>query len=176
MFFKRLKKNFLFFGSSYNSNLTPIRCINSASRLFGANQVNDALITSIEEIYSKKWLGEYWVAGQNVGVESVVDWYYISCKNNSCSCKRKVTENGGMMYCGSCKSSWHEGVVRYKVLVRVADESGDVPMLIWDRECEESVGLLAGDLKAKYRDRNKSISPEFGCLRGMSMLFQFVFL
>nr|GMC86853.1 replication protein A 70 kDa DNA-binding subunit B-like [Ipomoea batatas] len=81
---------------SYNSNLTPLRCIDSASRLSGANLVNDALITSIEEIYSKKWLGEYWVA------------------------------------------------------IRVADESGDAPMLIWDRECEELVGLSAGDLKAKY--------------------------
>nr|GLL25684.1 replication protein A 70 kDa DNA-binding subunit B-like [Ipomoea trifida] len=38
------------------------------------------------------------------------------------------------MYCGGCKGSWHEGVVRYK--------------------------------------GNKSISPEFGCLRGMSMLFR----
>nr|GMC80490.1 replication protein A 70 kDa DNA-binding subunit B-like [Ipomoea batatas] len=135
---------------SYNSNLTPLRCIDSAFRLSGANLQ----------------LGEYWVAGQNVGVESVVDWYYISCKNNSCSCKRKVTENGGMMYCGSCKSSWHEGVVRYKVLVRVAaDESGDVPMLIWDRECEESVGLLAGL-------GNKSSPLELASLRGMSMFFR----
>nr|GMC91041.1 replication protein A 70 kDa DNA-binding subunit B-like [Ipomoea batatas] len=41
------------------------------------------------------------------------------------------------MYCGGCKGSWHEGVVRYKVIVHVADDSGDAPMLIWDRECAE---------------------------------------
>nr|GMC84958.1 replication protein A 70 kDa DNA-binding subunit B-like [Ipomoea batatas] len=78
---------------SYNSNLTPLRCIDSASRLSGANL-----------------------------------------------------------------SSWHEGVVRYKVIVRGADESGDAPMLIWDQECEELVGLSAGDLKAKYPKGNKSYS------------------
>nr|GMC82736.1 replication protein A 70 kDa DNA-binding subunit B-like [Ipomoea batatas]GMC90822.1 replication protein A 70 kDa DNA-binding subunit B-like [Ipomoea batatas] len=76
------------------------------------------------------------------------------------------------MYCGGCKSSWHEGVVRYKVIVRVADESGDAPMLIWDRECEELVGLSAGDLKAKYPKGNKSIPLELASLRGMSMFFR----
>lgn len=81
-------------------------------------------------------LGEYQVARRIVDVESVVDWYYI----------RKVTEKGGM-YCGGCKSQWHEGVVRYKVIVRVADESGDAPILIWDRECAELVGVSTGDLR-----------------------------
>lgn len=56
-----------------------------------------------------------------------------------------------MMVCGGCKSSWHEGVVRYKVIVRVADESGDAQMLIWDRECaDDLVGVSASDLLAKY--------------------------
>nr|GMC90857.1 replication protein A 70 kDa DNA-binding subunit B-like [Ipomoea batatas] len=70
------------------------------------------------------------------------------------------------------QSSWHEGVVRYKVIVRVADESGDAPMLIWDRECEELVGLSASDLKAKYPKGNKSIPLELASLRGMSMFFR----
>nr|GMC53725.1 replication protein A 70 kDa DNA-binding subunit B-like [Ipomoea batatas] len=36
---------------------------------------------------------------------------------------------------------------RYKVIVRVADESGDAPILIWDRECAELVGVSTGDLR-----------------------------
>nr|GMD55949.1 DnaJ protein homolog [Ipomoea batatas] len=82
-------------------------------------------------------VGEYWVVGTIVDVESVIDWYYISCKSNCC--KRKVTECGGMMYCGGGKASWHEKVVRYKVIVRVADDSGDAPMLLWDRSDLEVV-------------------------------------
>nr|GMD32313.1 replication protein A 70 kDa DNA-binding subunit B-like [Ipomoea batatas] len=94
------------------------------------------------------YVGECWVAGTIVDVESVVDWYYISCKSNSCN--RKVTECEGMMYCGECKVSWHEEVVRYKVIVRVVDDSGDAPMLLWDRECADLVGVFPSDLKAKY--------------------------
>nr|GMD04258.1 replication protein A 70 kDa DNA-binding subunit B-like [Ipomoea batatas] len=115
-------------------------------------------------------IGEYWVAGRIVDVESVVDWYYVSCKDNYC--KRKLIENDGMMVCGRCKSSWHEGVVRYKVIVRVADDTGDAPILIWDRECSDLVGVSVSDLLAKYHEGNKGIPLELECLRGLSMLFR----
>nr|GMD57599.1 replication protein A 70 kDa DNA-binding subunit B-like [Ipomoea batatas] len=84
----------LFFNHSCKGELT--------NRLSGGNLAsnippNDVLVTSIEDIYLKKQLGEYWVAGCIVDVKSVADWYYISCKSNSC--KRKVTECGGMLFC-----------------------------------------------------------------------------
>nr|GLL44638.1 uncharacterized protein LOC109171655 [Ipomoea trifida] len=74
--------------SSYSSNLTPLRCIDSASRLgvgvlSSTIPANDAVITSIEHIYFNQQVAENWVAGTIVDVESVVDWYYISCKTNS---------------------------------------------------------------------------------------------
>nr|GMC60951.1 replication protein A 70 kDa DNA-binding subunit B-like [Ipomoea batatas] len=114
--------------NSYNTKLTPLQCIQSGSRLWGANMdfsqgSNDLVVTQIEEIYSKK-------------------------KDNYC--KRKLIEKGGMMVCGGCKSSWQEGVVRYKLIVRVADDTRDAPMLIWDRECSDLVGVSASDLLAKY--------------------------
>nr|GLL39851.1 uncharacterized protein LOC109171655 [Ipomoea trifida] len=175
LFFNHPCKEFRELRNSYNTKLTPLRCIQSSSRLCGANMdfsqgSNDLVVTQIEDIYSKKNLGEYWVAGRIVDVESVVDWYYVSCKDNYC--KRKLIEKGGMMVCGGCKSSWHEGVVRYKVIVRVADDTGDAPMLIWDRECSDLVGVSASDLLAKYPEGNKGIPPELGRLRGLSMLFR----
>nr|GMC51755.1 replication protein A 70 kDa DNA-binding subunit B-like [Ipomoea batatas]GMC53456.1 replication protein A 70 kDa DNA-binding subunit B-like [Ipomoea batatas]GMD53986.1 replication protein A 70 kDa DNA-binding subunit B-like [Ipomoea batatas]GME14678.1 replication protein A 70 kDa DNA-binding subunit B-like [Ipomoea batatas] len=48
------------------------------------------------------------------------------------------------------RAKFMDRVVRCKVIVRVADESGDAPILIWDRECAELVGVSTGDLKAKY--------------------------
>ncbi|XP_019200248.1 PREDICTED: uncharacterized protein LOC109193875, partial [Ipomoea nil] len=123
-----------------------------------------------EFVALKRQLGEYWVAGRIVGVESLCDWYYISCKTNSC--KKKLSESGGMLYCAGCKNYWQEGVVRYRLIVRVADDTGDAPMLIWDRECAELVGMVAGDLKDSYPGGNNSIPPELGRLRGMSMLFR----
>ncbi|XP_019189400.1 PREDICTED: uncharacterized protein LOC109183792 [Ipomoea nil] len=174
-----------------DSDYTPLRCIESGSRLdvgFPTNGLhpNDILVTPIEDIYLKKQhkrddldifffvhqLGEYWVAGRIVGVESISDWYFISCKTNSC--KKKLAEQGGMMYCGGCKNSWHEGIVRYRLIVRVADHTGDAPMLILDRECADLVGMSAAELKAKYPEGNNCIPPELGRLRGMSMVFRIV--
>nr|GLL19826.1 uncharacterized protein LOC109185076 [Ipomoea trifida] len=142
--------DFVLEDTSYNTKLTPLQCIQSGSKLWGANMdfsqgSNDLVVTQIEEIYSKK-------------------------KDNYC--KRKLIEKGGMMVCGGCKSSWQEGVVRYKVIVRVADDTRDAPMLIWDRECSDLVGVSAYDLLAKYPEGNRGIPPKLGCLRGLSMLFR----
>nr|GMC93818.1 replication protein A 70 kDa DNA-binding subunit B-like [Ipomoea batatas] len=98
----KLNDLLLSFLLSYNSNCTRLRCIDFVSRLSGGNVAsnippNDVLVTSFEDIYLKKQLGEYWVAGCIVDVESVADWYYISCNSNSC--KRKATESGGMLLC-----------------------------------------------------------------------------
>ncbi|XP_019150976.1 PREDICTED: uncharacterized protein LOC109147773 [Ipomoea nil] len=176
LFFSHRCKEFVAFkSSSFTSESTPLRCIDSSSRLGvgfpnGSGDSKEVLVSSIEEIYSKKHLGEYWVAGRIVGVESLCDWYYISCKTNSC--KRKLTESGGMLYCAGCKSYWQEGIIRYRVIVRVANETGDAPMLLWDRECADLVGITAGDLKENYPRGNNSIPMELGRLCGMSMLFR----
>nr|GMD52377.1 replication protein A 70 kDa DNA-binding subunit B-like [Ipomoea batatas] len=54
-------------------------------------------------------LGEYWVASSIIDVESVVDWYYISCKSNSC--KRKVSDRGELIgvSAGDLKAKYLEG-------------------------------------------------------------------
>nr|GMC71553.1 replication protein A 70 kDa DNA-binding subunit B-like [Ipomoea batatas] len=177
LFFTHTSKEFVNFKNSFRADYTSLRCIESASRLavgFPINGVgsNNQIITSIEDIYKKKELGNYWVAGTITGVESLLDWCYMSCKSNSC--KRKLSESGGMMYCVGCKRSWHEGILRYKLVVRVADHTGDAPMLIWDRECASLVGMSAGELKGKYPEGVHVIPNEIAALRGMSMLFQIV--
>nr|GMD72550.1 replication protein A 70 kDa DNA-binding subunit B-like [Ipomoea batatas] len=35
-------------------------------------------------------------------------------------------------------------------MVRVMDSTGDAPMLIWDRECYDLVGVSASSLREKY--------------------------
>nr|GMD29167.1 replication protein A 70 kDa DNA-binding subunit B-like [Ipomoea batatas] len=177
LFFTHTSKEFVNFKNSFKGDYTPLRCIESASRLavgFPINGVGftNVFITSIEDIYKKKELEDCWVAGTITGVESLLDWYYISCKSNSC--KRKLSESGGMMYCVGCKNSWHEGILRYKLIVRVADHTGDAPILIWDRECASLVGMSAGELKGKYPEGVHVILNEIAALRGMSMLFQTV--
>ncbi|XP_031120840.1 uncharacterized protein LOC116024076 [Ipomoea triloba] len=152
LFFTHTSKEFVNFKNSFKSDYTPLRCIESASRLaigFPINGVGftNVFITSIEDIYKKK---------------------------ESNSCKRKLSESGGMMHCVGCKNSWHEGILRYKLIVRVADHTGDAPILIWDRECASLVGMSVGELKGKYPEGVHVIPNEIAVLRGMSMLFQIV--
>nr|GMD06306.1 putative late blight resistance protein homolog R1B-16 isoform X1 [Ipomoea batatas] len=113
LFFSHPSKEFVQFSNSFRGDYTPLRCIESASRLGLGSSLSvvsstNVLITSIEDIYSKK-----------------------------------------------------QGILRYKLVVHVADHTGDALMLIWDRECANLVG-------------GNVIPHELECLRGLSMLFQIV--
>nr|GMC47440.1 replication protein A 70 kDa DNA-binding subunit B-like [Ipomoea batatas] len=58
------------------------------------------------------------------------------------------------------RAKFMDRVVRYKVIVRVADESGDAPILIWDRDCAELVGVSTGDLRLSTLSLGDTVSGD----------------
>nr|GMD48919.1 replication protein A 70 kDa DNA-binding subunit B-like [Ipomoea batatas] len=46
------------------------------------------------------------------------------------------------MSCSKCDHSWHEGTVKYWVVVREMDSTCDAPLLIWDKECYDLIWLV----------------------------------
>ncbi|XP_019195848.1 PREDICTED: replication protein A 70 kDa DNA-binding subunit D-like [Ipomoea nil] len=112
---------------SLSSGRTPLRKLDSSSRLpgFRSNRnslSDDIVVTSLSEIYHRK---EYWVAVRIMDVDSSDGWYYMSCKGTNCG--KKITPREGLMYCSKCDRSWHEGAVKYKVVVRVTDSTCEAP-------------------------------------------------
>lgn len=61
----------------------------------------------------------------------------------SLGCNKKLKEEKSWLICSKCNKQFTEGIVRYKVVVRVLDKTGDVPFLLWDREVAELVGISA---------------------------------
>ncbi|XP_019190620.1 PREDICTED: replication protein A 70 kDa DNA-binding subunit D-like [Ipomoea nil] len=138
LWFNQRSHEFVSFVESLPSVCTPLRRIQSESRLSLVKMErscssSEVVVTTIEEVYTRKKLSEYWIAATILGVESLDDWYYISCKGSSCS--RKLVPLNGLMYYSKCDRSWKEGSIKYKVVVRVRDSSTDAPFLLWDREC-----------------------------------------
>lgn len=86
------------------------------------------------------------VPAKIVGIESFGSWFYDSCMTRGCN--KKLTPKDGLMHCDKCKRRFHQGVLKYRVVVRAIDQTSDAPLLIWDRECEELIGMLATSLHA----------------------------
>lgn len=42
--------------------------------------------------------------------------------------------------------------MKYRVVVREMDSTCDVPLLIWDKECYDFVGVSASSLRQKYAE------------------------
>nr|GLL31282.1 uncharacterized protein LOC109179507 [Ipomoea trifida] len=76
-------------------------------------------------------------------------------------CNKKLSDDEGFLKCSKCKGQFVEGTVRYKLLVRVVDRTGDAPFLLWDREVAELVCVR--------------IPPELEILSRMAMIFKIGF-
>lgn len=50
------------------------------------------------------------------------------------------------MECPNCKCKWGDGLLKYRLIVRVVGVNGNAPFLLWDRECTELLGITALEL------------------------------
>nr|GMD78445.1 replication protein A 70 kDa DNA-binding subunit B-like [Ipomoea batatas] len=91
-----------YFTPSLPSMCTPIRRIDSSSRLsivkkdFGSSS-SKIEITTLQHVYARQEAVDFWIAGKILGVESLEEWYYVSCKRIGCN--KKLETQNGQLYC-----------------------------------------------------------------------------
>ncbi|XP_019161866.1 PREDICTED: uncharacterized protein LOC109158412 [Ipomoea nil] len=114
--------------------------------------------------------GNFWVAAKIVGIKSSWDWFYVSCKSHGCN--KKLTLRNTMYDYDKCKRTWQDGILRYKVKIRVVDLDGNAPFILWDKECTELLGIFATDLRKKILEGPLRVPREIESLVGIAMLFR----
>lgn len=63
---------------------------------------------------------------------------------------KKLIFKKGMFECEKCEKLWAEGILRYRLQVRVIDVDGNAPFLLWDRECNQLLGMTTSKLKSLH--------------------------
>ncbi|OMO52953.1 Nucleic acid-binding protein [Corchorus capsularis] len=64
-----------------------------------------------------------------INIDTTFGWYYLSC-----SCNRKVTENGDKYRCNYCNIDVKKPSPRYKVNVEAHDDSGTASFVLFNTE------------------------------------------
>ncbi|XP_031108662.1 uncharacterized protein LOC116013149 [Ipomoea triloba] len=153
---------------------TPMRSIASLSSFSFTNTMDESSSKSMElitinEIYDNDKYGDFWVATRIQGIVNPTDWFYSSCRKPGCYKKLKISE--GVNKCFKCFQIWEIGILRYKITLRVVDIKGNASFLLWDRECQELIGIPATEL---YEKSNKTNQPlqQITELVGKTLLFQ----
>ncbi|XP_019183654.1 PREDICTED: uncharacterized protein LOC109178476 [Ipomoea nil] len=90
-------------------------------------------------------------------------------------CNKKLKEEGGSLICTKCQKPYTKGTVKYKVVIIALDKSGDVPLLLWDREVAELVRIPASLLYQKYKEVDVEVPLELDAIVGMKILFKIGF-
>ncbi|XP_019189679.1 PREDICTED: uncharacterized protein LOC109184093 [Ipomoea nil] len=111
---------------------TPIGSISSSSRMIGSGSLEalsseNVTITSLKDIYDDKKVGEFWVLGEILGIES--EWYFKDCKSKGCG--KKLQDYTYRMYCKACDKHWPDGIIKYKVVIDVLDDDNDGHLQIY---------------------------------------------
>ncbi|XP_019198897.1 PREDICTED: uncharacterized protein LOC109192654 [Ipomoea nil] len=139
-----LTRNLLILGlSKLTAANSHLHSISTATVLSQSTGIDDSTsgaltVTKVVNLLKKKQNGEFYVSAKIVVIEGSFGWMYISCM--SLGCNRKLYEQVGDLICTTCDKKYKEGMVKYRVKVIVLDKGlGDVPFLLWDRECSELV-------------------------------------
>ncbi|XP_019198913.1 PREDICTED: replication protein A 70 kDa DNA-binding subunit A-like [Ipomoea nil] len=155
---------------------TPMRSICSNASLSAVNTFDtfnreSMIMSTISDVYEKRQFGDYWVVAKIVGIESGLDWCYNSCKTRGCN-KKLSLNTKGFYDCYKCKRTWGEGILRYRIKVRVVDRDGNASFLLCDSECKELIGMSAIELRGKYPQDKQLFPNEISSLCSMTLIFK----
>nr|GMC82134.1 replication factor A protein 1-like [Ipomoea batatas] len=155
LWFNQTFSEFVDFRSKLAANTSPMKSISTTTVLSQSTSPSEfqsgaVIVSTLSDVFEVVEDNDFYV-----GIEGSRKWFYISCMKAGCN--KKLSDDEGFLKCSKCKGQFVEGTVRYKLLVRVVDRTGDVPFLLWDREvCVR-------------------IPPELEILSGMAMIFKIGF-
>ncbi|KAH6788027.1 hypothetical protein C2S52_007579 [Perilla frutescens var. hirtella] len=102
----------------------------------------DFEMKTISQIMTDGKIGNFWIYATILCVETIGDWSYLVCKR----CQKKIKISGNQFFCEKCQSFDITGKLRYKLTVRVVDDSGTTTFLMWDKESITLIGKTATEL------------------------------
>ncbi|KAH0665029.1 hypothetical protein KY285_026235 [Solanum tuberosum] len=111
-------------------------------------------VHEIEKLIDCRHQENYYIVAKIIHLEIDRGWSFLACKQ----CAKGVDEVGDKLYCRQC--GFVESVIRrYKLKVRVLDDTGTISVMLWDGVATKMIGKSAADLFENTGAANKSAYP-----------------
>ncbi|KAL6555840.1 hypothetical protein OROHE_007114 [Orobanche hederae] len=141
-------KDFRHFMNSIKENGDARHLISKQSLSHGSDAQSDDFSTllqfkSISELDSTTEECCCLINAKILNIHTNYNWFYDACNK----CFKKVSVLDKSYWCEKCKMRPTFVLTRYKVHVRVEDESGTTPFVLFDHQVSQILGKSAADLK-----------------------------
>ncbi|VFQ68277.1 unnamed protein product [Cuscuta campestris] len=122
-------------------------------------------VKTLEEVCEDFEKGRVWILCKIVAFAHYGSWCYTSCKK----CYKKVIPTNGISFCADCNLDGF--VLRYRLQVRVVDETNSLTLTLWDKQCIPLFGRHAGDYLHDSGD-DTEIPQEFNSIMYKPLLIE----
>ncbi|KAF7827147.1 replication protein A 70 kDa DNA-binding subunit B-like [Senna tora] len=124
-----------------SSNVSQIS--NSSSVAVEEDLLTLTVAKKIDELgYSCADINSCVILGTVLSIDTAKGWYYNSCRR----CKKKVIPDGDGFFCEKYGNLVDSVVPRFKIELKVVDESGCAVFILFDREVNQVLGCTAAEL------------------------------
>ncbi|KAF3659927.1 hypothetical protein FXO38_12388 [Capsicum annuum] len=112
------------------------------------SSISDELSSGLLEVKTIKQLIEFMDKGSFCVVASIIHidldkkWSYLSCKD----CSRKVEKLGDKFYCKTCQVLENSANHRYKLFLRITDDTGFISLLLRDQHAMKLIENIVNEL------------------------------
>ncbi|CAI9260173.1 unnamed protein product [Lactuca saligna] len=145
-----------------NANLPKIVTFTDNSQSYSESDdfLNNYKVKNVADLIEPQEGGQYNIVGTIYGIRQDIDWYYDACTN----CGKKVEtrdvfsgpDSGDSSvivkcYGDNCINKKISSVPRYKIHIRVQDNSGTITLTLFDRDAYRLIKKRACDLIEKIK-------------------------
>ncbi|CAH1431875.1 unnamed protein product [Lactuca virosa] len=153
---------------AFTDSLVGLRGIQnpSSSLTFDSSQsyneyedfLNNHKVKNVVDLLEPQEVGKFIIVGTIYGIRQDIDWYYDACSN----CGKKVDrrdvfsgpDSGDASVVVECSTD------KYKIPIRVQDDSGTITLTLFDRDAYRLVKQRASELIEKIKQAGNSGNPD----------------
>ncbi|CAH1421568.1 unnamed protein product [Lactuca virosa] len=179
---------------AFTDSLVGLRGIQnpSSSLTFDSSQsyneyedfLNNHKVKNVVDLLEPQEVGKFIIVGTIYGIRQDIDWYYDACSNCGKKVDRRDVFSGPdsgdasvVVECSTdkCKKKEISSAPRYKIPIRVQDDSGTITLTLFDRDAYRLVKQRASELieKIKQAGDNPRMYPyDLKCLVHKKMAFK----
>ncbi|PHU03733.1 hypothetical protein BC332_28984 [Capsicum chinense] len=101
-------------------------------------------LKTVKELLDSVQVGHLWILAKIVNLELKNNWPYLGC----IKCHKSVEEVAkNTFHCKKCGRDFQTATHRYRVQIKVMDDTGIVSLLLWDNEAITLIEKSASELK-----------------------------
>ncbi|RYR23893.1 hypothetical protein Ahy_B02g057383 [Arachis hypogaea] len=128
---------------------------------------------TIQDLMAMQWKSDdqekiFTILATINGIDDKFGWNYVECEK----CHKKAYKKGDNYICGTCNQTPQYPTIRFRIQLKVSDQSATATFVLFDGEAKKLLGTTASNLITLQKSNDLETLPQLKNLCNLTLIFE----